>query len=58
MCVKKKKNRKGGRKRRKREKEREGEIVSYYETDSMWLRVFQGLFVFNDGTTAFPCQRH
>lgn len=57
MCVKKKKNRKGGRKRRKRE-ERGGEIVSYYETDSMWLRVFQGLFVFNDGTTAFPCQRH
>lgn len=56
MCVKKKKNRKGGRKRRKRE-ERGGEIVSY-ETDSMWLRVFQGLFVFNDGTTAFPCQRH
>lgn len=58
MCVKKRKREKGTEKRRKREKETGGEIVSYYETDSMWLRVLQGLFVFIDGTTAFPCHRH
>lgn len=57
MCEREEK-RKGGEKRRKREKERGGEIVSYYETDFMWLRVLQGLFVFIDGATAFPCHRH
>ena len=53
---------------RKREEGREGggrgrkrgrEILSYYETDCMWLKwVLQGLLVFIDRTTAFPCHRH
>ena len=58
VLEKSKEKRKGDGKRRKREKERGGEIVSYYETDFMWLRVLQGLFVFIDGTAAFPCHRH
>lgn len=54
MCVKR--ERKGVKKRGERRR-RGGEIVSYYETDFMWLRVLQGLFVFIDGATAFPCHR-
>ena len=39
MCVKKRKREKGT-ERGEREKETGGEIVSYYGTDSMWLRVY------------------